>query len=265
MTIGEFRDIISAEVPFTMRLDFDNVGLLVGETSRELHRILIALDVTLDVIAEAAASGAELILTHHPVIFSGQKSITDETPTGQLILSLARNGIAALCLHTNLDAISGGVSDALAKALGLESVTVLEHMGVDSQGRDYGAGRIGELGGAANTMAVFLRNAIEALGAKGARYYDAGKPVHRVAVCGGSGGEYLELAHAENCDTYLTADIKYDRFLTAEQLGINLIDAGHFCTENVIVPVLADMVARLAPALDVRVSQHRAVYDVISG
>ena len=132
---------------------------------------------------------------------------------------------------------------------------LLDSHGKHPDGTPYGIGRVGVLP-EEMPLAEFLQRVKARLGVNGLRYVDGGRPVRRVACCGGSGGGDLELACAAGCDAYVTADVKYDRFLTAKELGITLIDADHFCTENVVVPRLRDALAAEFPALDVRISKR---------
>lgn len=244
-TVGEIYTILAEKAPPEMKLDFDNVGLLVGRSGNPVQTVLVALDITDEVIAEAMEINADLIVSHHPLFFE-LKSVTDGSWTGERALTLAENRIAAICMHTNLDAASGGVNDALLATLGATYADILEP--------ESSIGRVGELA-APVTLSTFLQTVKTALHGNGLRYYDAGRVVHRIAVCGGSGGGDLELAFRAGCDTYVTADIKYDPFLEAKHLGINLIDADHFCTENVVVPVLCSWIRDAFPDLRVFVSQ----------
>ena len=252
-TAAQIRDKLFERVPAYMKLDFDNVGLLVGRQDKEVRRVLVSLDITLPVIREAEELGAELILAHHPVIFHPLKSVTDGDPAGEKVLALAEKGIAAICLHTNLDTAAGGVNDALMAAMGVAEPRMIEPHGSHPDGTPYGICRVGELPEAV-ALAEFLPRLKAALGANGLRYHDAGKPVRKLGCCGGSGGEYLEAALRCGCDTFVTGDVKYDRFLDAKALGINLIDAGHYPTEQVVVPVLRDLLALDFPELEVRLS-----------
>lgn len=241
--VRDIFDLLASKAPVENKLDFDNVGLLVGRSDREVRRVLAALDITDEVIQEAAGLGADLIVSHHPLFFK-LRSVTDATWTGERALTLAENRIAAICMHTNLDAARGGVNDALLSAVGcayageLDPETMIGRVGVRDE----------------IPLTDFLSEIKAALGCAGLRYHDAGRPVHKVAVCGGSGGGEVALAHAAGCDTYVTADIKYDPFLEAKHLGLNLIDADHFCTENVVVPVLRDWIAEAFPETEVIIS-----------
>ncbi len=249
-TVFEF---LCQKAPLEYKMDFDNPGFLVGNAEREVTRILVALDITDEVIDEAAEKGAQLIVSHHPLFFS-LKSVTADSLIGRRVLRLAEEKIAAVCMHTNLDSAKGGVNDALAEKLGLTNIEPLELDGTDANGDFYGIGRIGTLP-APMALADFLAKTKTALGTS-LRYCDGGKTVSRVAVCGGSGSDYLELVHAKGCDTFVTADVKYDPFLVAKHMGINLIDADHFATENVVVPVLCRWLSEEFPSVGVSASER---------
>ncbi|MCL2368389.1 MAG: Nif3-like dinuclear metal center hexameric protein [Oscillospiraceae bacterium] len=240
--------------PMTMKLDFDNVGLLVGRTEREVTRVLVALDITEAVIAEAIDLGAGAIVAHHPLFFTPLSRVTDENASGRRVLELARHDIAAICMHTNLDAVEGGINDELARAVGLQDTSILWEVG-EMEGVPYGLGRIGTLPVPA-TMAEFLAQVKMALGSEGLRYHDAGRPVQQVAVMGGSGGDELGRAIDAGCDTYVVGEVKYHHFLQARDQGVNLIEADHYCTEDVIsAPLCAKLAARF-PGVAVTVSER---------
>ena len=261
-TVLDIFNLLQEKAPFELQMDFDNAGFLVGRGERVVSRVLIALDITEQVVEEAVSVGAQLIVAHHPVIWGGAKSVTDQTSTGRKLLLLAENGIAAICAHTNLDAAEGGVNDVLAHALGLYDVRQLHQDGVDQQGRPYGIGRVGTV--PSQRLHDFAVSVKTALGANGVRLVDSGKPVSTVAVGGGSCGSMIKDAIAQGCDTFVTADIKYDGFLDAKALGINLIDAGHFPTENVICPVLRQWITEAFPGIEAMVSTvHKEVFTYL--
>jgi len=251
---------LDEKAPFALQMGFDNAGFLVGRADAPVHTILVSLDITPDVADEAAQLGAELIAAHHPIIFHPAKSVTDESPLGRLLLSLLTRGIAAICAHTNLDAVAGGVNDALAQTLELTEVGLLHQDGVDPLGRPYGIGRVGQAPSAA--LPVFAARVKERLRANGIRYVDAGKPVQHVAVGGGACAGMLPDALRLGCDTFVTSDAKYNDFLDAKDMGINLIDAGHFPTENVVCPVLAAWLREAFPDVQVLLSQRH--HEVIT-
>ena len=250
-TVREVYQYLDGLAPFSLQMSFDNAGFLVGRGSAQVTRILVSLDITEEVAAEAVELGAELIVSHHPVIFHPAKSITDATPDGRILLALTEGKIAAICAHTNLDAVAGGVNDALAQRLGLVQVEQLHQDGVDAAGRPYGIGRVGNTTGAPSYAPAFAAFVKEALGSYGVRYVDARRPVRRVAVGGGACADMLGDALALGCDTFVTSDVKYNGFLDAKALGMNLIDAGHYPTEQVVCPVLADWLSRGFPKVEV--------------
>lgn len=251
-TLREIEKAIYDLAPGELAMEGDNVGLLIGRPDREVTKILVALDVTEAVAEEAAAWGANLIVAHHPVMncaWSPVQTIRDDKPQGRLLLGLLENGVAAICMHTNLDRADGGVNDALAARLGLRQVEKLP-------GGD-GVLRLGELPGEM-ALPEFLKWVKAALGANGVRFTDSGKLIHKVAVGGGACGGYLWAAAENGCDAFVTADLKYNQFLDARDLGLTVIDAGHFPTEDVVCPVLAGYLEKKFPGVQIKKStSHR--------
>ncbi len=252
-TVKDVLRFIETIAPPYMAESWDNVGLLCGRGEGKVEKLLVALDPFATVIDEAIALGADLIVTHHPLIFGEPvKAVSDTTQTGKCLLTLIEHHIAAINAHTNLDLAPGGVNDVLAATLGLEAVQVLNPQGVDAQGRPYGLIRAGEV--AEQPLSTFLKTVKTQLQCDGLRYVSGGKPVSRVAVGGGScGGAIAEVA-AAGCDTFVTADVKYNQFRTACELGLNLIDAGHFHTENPTMPILAAALQKQFPEVEVQLS-----------
>ena len=253
------RDIYNALFAFApayMKYDWDNVGLLCGRFDAAADTVLVALDPMPDVFEEAKARGAQCIVTHHPLMFDAPKAINDESYEGRCILALAEAKIAAINLHTNLDVCPGGVNDVLAKALGLADVSVLNPAGHDEQGRPYGLLRTGSV--REQSLAAFAAFVKKTLGCPGVRFADAGRPVRRVAVGGGSCGGAIEEVLAAGCDTLVTADLKYNHFEEAKYRGLNLVDAGHFETENPVCAVLEHILREKLPELAVvRAKAHK--------
>lgn len=256
-TVKDVWNLLDRKAPFRTQMDFDNAGFLVGRGDQQVTRVLVALDITPEVIREAAEKGCQLILAHRPVIWGKVGQITDETATGRKVLALIEQGIAAICAHTNLDAAEGGVNTALALRLGLRDQVPLAVDGTDEAGRPYGVGRVGQLEGGPMTVDHFARRAKETLGLSGIRVLDAGVPVQRVAVGGGACGSMLPQVRAMGCDTFLTADLKHDLYLEAREAGMNLLDAGHYSTEAVVCPVIAQWVREAFPDLWVEVAENQ--------
>lgn len=250
-TVKEISAYFEKLVPCKMKMDFDNVGFLVGDGNREVKKVLISLDITDEVIEEAIVYGADLILAHHPLMFSTKNASTDD-PIGRKLVRMICAGMSAICLHTNLDAVNGGVNDALMNVLAIPSEGIIEPFGADDAGVPYGMGRYGTIGEC--DLATFLKHCKNALGCNGLRYISGGRSVSRVAVCGGSGSSMLSDVAALGCDTFVTADVKHNGFLDAREMGINLIDAGHYSTENVVVPVLERMLKAQYPEIETRIS-----------
>ena len=249
----EINEYFERVIPSTLRIEDDNVGLLVDNAGSEITKALVALDITNEVIDEACELGAGLILSHHPLFF-GLREIKNTRAEGMKIIKLISNNISAICLHTNLDCVMGGVSDCLLAALGAQCGGILELSGTAPDGAPYGIGRFGELP-VALTMQEFLTNTKTALKTGGLRYHDSGRPVKKIACCGGSGGDYIEAVVLHGCDTYVTADLKYNVFQEAAEFGLNIIDGDHFCTENVVIPYLAGKLSEGFPEIEVKISE----------
>ena len=224
-TVREIEQALFELAPGEAAMEWDNVGHLLGDPDQAVERVLVALDITEGVADEAIASGCQLVVAHHPVMncrWTPVQNIRDDTFQGHLFLKLLRNNVSAICMHTNLDIAWGGVNDALAQRLELVDPGPL---------CENGLGRVGEYPESV-ALADYVRFVCHALGCNGLRYADAGKPVRRVAVGGGACGEFEEDAIRAGCDTFVTADLSYHQFLDAAGKGINLIDAGHFPTED---------------------------------
>ena len=252
-TVHDILSYLETLAPRSMKMDWDNVGLLCGSRKSEVTKVLVALDPFEGVCQEAADWGADLIVTHHPLIFQALKSITDETSIGRSIQLLCREGISAINAHTNLDCAPGGVNDRLAASLGLSEIEVIDPMGTDENGVEWGLLRKGTV--AEQPLSDFLATVKTNLGCEGLRYVDGGKPVCKVAVGGGACASELMDAYRAGCDTFVTSDVKYNQFWDAKDLGINLIDAGHFYTENPITAYLAEKIGAEFPQVEVKISE----------
>lgn len=252
-TVADILKFVETLAPRTMKMDWDNVGLLCGSKATPVTKVLVALDPFEQVCQEAADWGAEVIVTHHPIIFQAMKAITEDTSIGRSILTLCRHGISAINAHTNLDCAPGGVNDVLAKKLAMVNIQVIDPSGVDENGNEWGLLRCGEV--PEQPLEAFLNRVKTLLGCEGLRYVDGGKAVRKVAVGGGSCASGMLDALDAGCDTFVTADIKYNQFWDAQDLGLNLIDAGHFATENPVVAMLAEKIAAAFPEVEVKISE----------
>ena len=208
--VNEIRTALFEAAPEYMKMEWDNVGLMCGHAAQEVTRVLVALDASYRVLNEAQAAHCELVVCHHPLIFGGTKTVTDETPLGRSLLFAIENGISVLSFHTNLDCAPEGVNDVLARSLGLSEVTVMEPAGTDEQGRAYGLIRTGTV--PETDVHSFAAQVKQALGCEGLRYADGGRPVHRVAVGGGSCGSAIGNVLAPGCAWRVPALLKYRDF-----------------------------------------------------
>ena len=196
-TVGSILDYLHTLAPSCMKMEWDHEGLLCGSRSTPVNTVLVALDPFLHVCKEAQQCGAQLLVTHHPLIFTPLTSVTDETSVGRCLSLLCRHGISAINLHTNLDCAPGGVNDVLAQTLGLTHIQVLNPQGVQNHKQPWGLLRGGEV--PPQSLDCFLSHVKQALGAEGLRYTDGGKPVNRVAVGGGSCADALRYLCHRRC------------------------------------------------------------------
>ncbi len=255
-TVGDILNYMNTLAPQYMKMDWDNVGLLCGDPVREVTRVLIALDPFEHVCQEAIDTGAELIITHHPLIFFPIKALVEEPGTNRCVRMLTRHDIAAINAHTNLDRAPGGVNDVLAQVLGLENISVIDPAGTDENGTPWGLLHQGQV--QQQSLESFLATVKDALHCGHIRYVSGGKRVHRVAVGGGGCAGMVRDAVKAGCDTFVAGDGKYNDFWDAIDLGLNLIDAGHFQTENPVCFYLRRKLQEKFPELVVEVSKTHA-------
>lgn len=248
-TVGEIARVMGRIAPLESQMEWDNSGLLVGNPEREVRRILVALDATLGVIEEAEERRAEMIVTHHPVIFHPVKHLL----AGEPPYEAAVRGIAVYSAHTCYDMAEEGVNCALADALGLRERRPLwrEHPG-EGGGRTLGL--TGELPCAMSReeLAAWVEEAL-GLRAGFVRCLPGAGPevITRAAVCGGAGSDYLREALAAGCQAYITGEVRHHEFLEAERLGLLLMDAGHQATEAIAMPQLRRQLAEALPEVEV--------------
>ena len=224
---------MEAWAPTSLAESYDNVGLLIGDASKPVKKILVALDATRAVIDEAISGNYNCIVTHHPLIRDPLRSITAADATGRKILSLIKHDICLYTAHTNLDKAKGGVNDCLAKKIFDEEQSYV--MVKDLQDANTGLGRIVILEEEI-TLEQLLNQVKTALGLSHVRYSgNVSAKIKKVALCGGSGMSFWQTAKKENCHVYITGDIKHHDGLDALDAGLLLIDTTHYSGENVIV------------------------------
>ncbi len=224
---------IEALAPCNLACDWDNVGLLVGDMNKEVKRVLVALDNDEAITNEAIALGADMIVSHHPIMFSPVRRITEDEPQQRMLRRLCESGICHYAAHTNMDCAIGGLNDYLAQKLGLENAAVFafgEH--------GAGFGRISELK-EEKSLSELLELCREKLKSEGLRYVGAlDKKITTVAVNSGSGGDILGDCIKRDVDLLITGDVKYTLAREAYENGICVIDAGHYGTEIIFVEMI---------------------------
>lgn len=229
--VKDFYGYLNSIAPFETQEDWDNSGMLVGDMDAEVKKVAVVLDITHEEINKAKAIGADLIISHHPVIFNPIKSVT----RGSVPYELVASSINALCCHTPLDIADGGTNDSLAELLGIE-VTRTEDP-------------ILRLGTVEPTTAENLAGKIAKTLNTKVRYADAGRKIEKIAICTGAGCSLIEAAG--EIDAFITGDASHHNFLDCIQAGITLIAAGHYETEIVVVPVLVKKLQAQFPDIEI--------------
>ncbi len=253
-TVTHIYDAIDRLAPFWLTMDFDNTGILVGDRNREVSCALLALDCTPAVVEQAKQLGAQLIVTHHPVIFHPLKRVNEDA----VVYLLIRSDIAVISAHTNLDIAQGGVNDALASAIGLRDCRGLELL---NEQTGAWLGRIGTLPEPLSPEA-FAAHVKSCLNAASVKFAAAPRAIHTVALCSGSGADCLDAAISAGADALLTSEVKQHEYLAAAAAGISIFDAGHFDTEDIVIEPLRDYLAKEIP--DVHFfTTHRSAIQAI--
>lgn len=231
-------DALEHIAPRRLAEDWDNPGLLVGALNQDVKKIVVCLDVSDEVVEQAIREDADMIVAHHPLIFRGLKKIRTDLPLGRRLQQLLKHDIAVAAAHTNLDIAEGGVNDVLAQAIGLSKLSAFVIMSQYEHGAVNSMGRMGSLP-APMSVQEFAAQVRDALPTEHVRLVDAGaRPVRKVALCSGSGAEFIQKAAFMGADVYVTGDVKYHEAQQAVELGMHVIDAGHFGTEFPVVEVL---------------------------
>ena len=249
MKVRDITKAIEEFAPLSLQEGWDNSGLCVGSPDAEVSSVLLGLDCTEELVDEAIACGADMIITHHPLIFSGLKKISPDDPVGAAVIKAVKAGISIYAAHTNADKVIAGVSGAMAARLGLDNVSIL-----DEDGEGTGLGVVGDLPNplsAEEAMALVK----ERFGLKAMR---TSRPIEgqvtRVAMCGGSGGSLIKAAMASGAQLYISGDISYHNFFTRE--GFMIMDIGHYESEIEIVEILFSLLRKNFPTFAVRITQN---------
>lgn len=217
-TVGQILELLNDIAPLELAEEWDNVGLLAGRADAVVDTLICALDLSMEVINEARNAGAQLIVTHHPILFRGRKNLREDDAEGRMLCALVRSNLALIAMHTNYDNAASGVNDALAKMLSLTQIEVFEN------GMRVGVTDKGNL----KRFADFVN---EKLGGVIRRYGDPETPVRRVAVLGGAGEDFVPQAIAADADAYVTGEMAYHKGMDATENGLCVLEAGHAATE----------------------------------
>lgn len=245
ISVNDVYSFIDSFAPFSKQFEWDNAGLLIGDSSAQVTKIAFALDATSQVIEDAARQGCNLLVTHHPVIFNPLSKIGFSSPAAVAV----RNGVAVISAHTNLDVAPDGVNAALAEKLGLRDVTAC----LDGENIIW-------LGKVDAVSAPDFANKIKAALGGGVSYSDCGKMIEKVAVCGGAAGEYVYPIAAAGADAFVTGEVHHHEFLDSVPLGISVFAAGHYETENPVIPVLEKKIREHFRVPTVIINQNKPTY-----
>ncbi len=225
-TVGQVLELIDKIAPFELAEAWDNVGLLAGHPDNRVDKVLCALDLRMEVLEEAVQKGCQLIVTHHPILFRGRKNLCETDGEGRLICALIRSGVSLIAAHTNYDNASPGVNDALAETLGLRSVYA--HDG----GMRSGSIEQTDFGSFCRAVSRSLHGPVRCYG-------NTERRIERVAVLGGAGEDYAEIARSVGADVYVTGEMAYHKALDAVDNGLCIIEAGHAATEQPAISALS--------------------------
>ncbi len=247
--VRDVTKVIEDFAPLSVQESWDNSGLCIGSYDAPVSSVLVGLDCTPELVDEAIECGADMIVTHHPLIFSGLKKITPDDMVGEAVMKAIKAGISIYAAHTSADKVLAGVSGAMAEKLGLQNVSIL-----DEDGEGTGLGVVGDLPEplSAEDVVSLVKERF------GLKVMKASRPLEgkitRVAMCGGSGGSLIKAAMASGAQLYISGDISYHNFFTKE--GFMIMDIGHYESEIEIVDILFSLLRKNFPTFAVRITQN---------
>lgn len=253
MTVKEIYQKFEEKIPAYLRESWDNDGIMCcADGTAEIYRALVTLDVTEEVVDYAIERGFDLIVSHHPLIFKPLSSINEENHISRKVIKLLGSGISVFSFHTRADKMIGGVNDRLADMLGM----------YDAQ--PFGEGDLGRIGTIYEPMELqdFAYRIKQLVGADAVRYADGLSDVHRVAIVGGDGKSYVKAALDAGADTYVSGRIGYNVMEEAPEMGINLIEAGHFFTEHHITDHFRELLIDFDPSIYVEVIDSNVIKTI---
>ena len=249
LKVRDIIEVIENFAPLSIQEGWDNSGLCIGSPDAPVSSVLLGLDCTPELVDEAVACGADMIVTHHPLIFSGLKKISPDDPVGEAVVKAIRAGISIYAAHTSADKVISGVSGAMAAKLGLANVTIL-----DEDGEGTGLGVVGDLPEplSADEAIKLVKDRFSLKAVRTSRPVEG--RISRVAMCGGSGGSLIGAAMKSGAQLYLSGDISYHNFFTKE--GFMIMDIGHYESEIEIVDILFSLIKKNFPTFAVRITQN---------
>ena len=230
--VKDIIKIMEEFAPINLKEDFDNVGLMVGDKEKEVKKILLSLDCTLEVIEEAKEKDIDLIITHHPLLFRKPSSITTDTLTGKKIIELIKNDISLYSSHTNLDSASGGLNETIVNILGYESKELIE-VNRNARNENEGLGRIIKLDKEIS-LDDLVKQVKEKLNINALKIVKASENIKKIAVINGSGSSFFDMAYKKGADCIITGDTTYHFASDYKEMGVSIIDTGHFLSEWIV-------------------------------
>lgn len=250
MTVKELYERLSERIPASLSEEWDNDGLMCSaDTSAEVKRALLTLDVTEEIVDYAINRSYDLIVSHHPLIFRPVSKISEDNHTARKIIKLINNEVSVFSFHTRLDKVKGGVNDTLAALLSLRDVEC------------FGEGNLGRIGNLPREMEFdeFTEFAKQKIGSDCLKVANAYNTVNRVALVGGDGKDYVASAIAAGADTYVSGRLSYNVMEEAAELGINLVEAGHYHTEAPVLEVLSELITSIDLGLTVDIANSNMI------
>ena len=250
MNVKQLYEKFEEKIPLELREPWDNDGLMCcADGTAEVGRVLITLDVTEEIVDYAIASHFDLIISHHPLIFKPIGSVTEDNHVARKIIKLLDNGVSVFSFHTRLDKVAGGVNDQLCDLIGIFDTV------------PFGEGFLGRIGNIDESIGLddFAYRVKQATGSDMIRYADAYNPVKRIAIVGGDGKGYVKAAMEAGADTFVSGRIGYNIMEEAPEMGINLIEAGHYFTEQPVTDFLRELMSDLDPRAYVEIAASNVI------
>lgn len=230
--VKDIIEIMEEFAPVNLKEDFDNVGLMVGDREKEVKKVLLSLDCTLEVIEEAKEKDVDLIITHHPLLFKKPSTITTDTLVGKKIIELIKNDINLYSSHTNLDSAGGGLNETIINILGYESKELIE-LNKNARNSNEGLGRFIRLDEEID-LEDLIRKVKEKLNINALKVVKASEKVKNIAVINGSGSSFFDMAYKKGADCIITGDTTYHFASDYKEMGVSIIDTGHFLSEWIV-------------------------------